>query len=248
MLTTEQQDKIRTHALKEYDWDGRECCGYIYKSGRIKTEINKAAENDLDPTTNFVLSPDRTPTWDKILAVYHSHTNGNNKFTPADARACKTLNIPLILYDVIGNQFKYLDPTGGAPYLGREFCYGLYDCYSLVRDYYANEFDIILDDFERFEVMKDGILDWNLEGWDRFVANYPNQGFIDVDRYGELKHGDILLMQIGGAKSANHVALVTDPIEGIFIHQLYNQPSCQAVYGSPWDTYTIKVLRHQKLC
>jgi proteasome lid subunit RPN8/RPN11 len=248
MLTAEQKEAIRKHALSEYNLDKRECCGYVYKSGMVKTEQNKASENDLDPQTNFVLAPDRTPNLDKVLAIYHSHTNGNNKFSATDARTCKALGIPLILYDVVSNQFKYLDPTGGAQYLGREFCYGVYDCYSLVRDYYANEFGIILDDFERFEVMKDGILDWNLEGWSRFIDNYPSQGFIEVDRYGELKHGDILLMQIGNATSANHVALITDPTEGTFIHQLYNQLSCQCQYGHPWDTYTIKILRHQKLC
>lgn len=247
MLTIEQQNAIKKHALAEYKRDGRECCGYVYKSGMVKTESNKAEENDLDPQTNFILAPDRSPDWDKVLAVYHSHTNGNNNFTPADARACKALDIPFVLYNVIGNNFKYLDPTGGAAYLGREFCYGVYDCYSLVKDYYANEFGIILDDFERFEVMKDGILDWNLEGWDKFIANYPSQNFIEVDRYGELKLGDILLMQIGGAPSANHIALVTDPVESTFIHQLYNQLSCQAQYADPWDTYTIKILRHQKL-
>jgi cell wall-associated NlpC family hydrolase len=246
MLTIEQQNAIKKHALSEYNRDGRECCGYIYKSGMVKTEENKAEENDLDPTTNFVLSPDRTPNFDKVLAIYHSHTNGNSSFTPADARACKEINIPLTLYDVVGNQFKYLDPTGGAAYLGREFCYGVYDCYSLVRDYYANELDIILDDFERFEVKKDGILDWNLEGWDRFIANYASQNFIEVDRYGQMQVGDILLMQIGNATSANHVAIVTDPDQGIFIHQLYNRASCQEVYGHPWDSYTIKILRHAK--
>ena len=244
MLTPEQQSKIRAHALSEYKNSKRECCGYVYKGGTIKTEQNKAEENGLDPATNFVLSPDRTPNWSKVKAIYHSHGNGNSRFTPADVRSCKALNIPFVLYDVVANQFKYIDPTGEAEYLGREFCYGVYDCYSLVRDYYAREFKIVLDDFERYEVMKDGVLDWNLEGWDKFQANYISQNFIEIDRYGEMKIGDILMMQIGNATSANHIALVTDPEQGIFIHQLYNRNSCQELYGHPWDSYTIKILRH----
>ena len=43
--------------------------------------------------------------------------------------------------------FRYADPRGDAPYLGRDWVYGIHDCYSLMRDFYRRELEIVLDDF-----------------------------------------------------------------------------------------------------
>ena len=251
MFTLElvKTDAIINHAKAEYENDKQESCGLILKDGTIQPCDNHAVKYELDPSLHFVLGYRTNPNWNNVAAVYHSHTNGNPKFTPADVRSCKDLGLPFVLYDLVHNQFNIIDPSGDTDYLGRDFCYGIYDCFSLVRDYYLREFNIILDDFDRTEVLRDGVLDWNTQGWDKLMSNYQTQGFIEIDAYtNSLKNGDVLLMQIGNAESANHLGIITDPVNQIFIHQLLNHKSKQEVFGNPWANYTIKFLRHASHC
>lgn len=243
------QSQIIAHATASYELDKQECCGLILKDGTIQVCDNKAADYNLDPSLNFAIGYRTNPNWSQVAAVYHSHTNGNGKFTPADVRSCKELGLPFVLYDVVHNRFSSIDPSGNADYLGRQFCYGVYDCYSLIRDYYRRELGIILDDFDRTELFTNGVLDWNTQGWTKIISNYAGQGFVEVDVYGNnLKVGDLLLMQIGNAESANHLGIFTDAVNQVFMHQLLNHPSKQEVFGHPWDMYTIKYLRHVSHC
>ena len=174
----------------------------------------------------------------EIECIYHSHTNDRDGFSPADIRACKQTNIPWLIYNVHSKNWKYADPRGDQPYVGREWLYGINDCYSLTRDFYRREFGIILDDFERGE---DG--EWSSDHWNMFGENYVEQGFVDIDEPSQ--KGDILLMKIE-AKWPNHFGVFTG--KGIRIcHHFANRRSEETSYGRYWRRYTAKILRHREL-
>ena len=44
----------------------------------------------------------------------------------------------------------YCEPSGfKLPYVGREFVFGVVDCYTLVHDWYAREYGVQLHDYDR---------------------------------------------------------------------------------------------------
>ena len=104
-----------------------------------------------------------------------------------------------------------------------------------MRDFYAREFGIELDDFERG---KDE--EWLSPGWSMFVNNYEGQGFYEIGK--PEKKGDILLMRLQSA-TPNHVGVMAGGVS--FYHHLCNRPSQSSVYGGYWAKVTVKVLRHK---
>lgn len=174
----------------------------------------------------------------EIDCVYHSHTNDRDGFSPADIKSCKQTNLPWLVYNTNSKNWKYADPRGNEPYVGREWVYGIYDCYSLTRDFYRREFGISLDDFERGEDKE-----WLSPNWNMFGENYASQGFVEIES--PCQKGDIVLMKMD-TRWPNHFAILKG--EGVRLyHHLAGRRSEEATYGKYWRQFTAKVLRHREL-
>lgn len=175
-----------------------------------------------------------------IEAIFHSHLGMENYFSKHDIKSCKASNLPWVMYCTGTNSWHEMDPTGNAPYIGRPWLYGMYDCYGLVRDYYAREFGILLDDYERGDEFE-----WKSPEWRMFERNFTGQGFVDIGS-SDLRKGDILLMQLQ-AGFANHVGVVHSPSQNLFYQHLLDRLSEASIYGGYWQKNTIKILRHKEL-
>lgn len=213
-----------------------ECCGFV-----VNGDLVPCKNVHDSPLTNFAISAEdyaRAEGLGVIEAVYHSHVSELNQFSRHDIQACKQLNIPWIIYHLHSGDFHYGDPTGKAPYEGREWIYGLHDCYSLVRDFYLREFQIELDDFYRGEDEE-----WLNSGWSMFTDNYESQGFKEVGRPD--RRGDVLLMQLQ-SDVPNHTGVMIGGGNRFYQH-LSNRLSLSSVYGGYWAKVTVKVLRHKDL-
>lgn len=214
-----------------------ECCGLI-----VNGELFPCANAHSSPATNFAISAESYAEAEEkgqIEAVYHSHLGALESFSRHDVKACKESNVPWIIYHLPTGNFHYGDPTGNAPYEGREWIYGLNDCYALVRDFYAREFNITLDDFERGEDQE-----WVNPGWSMFVNNYEGQGFHEIPSPSQ--KGDIVLMRLN-APEPNHVGVMIGEGGRRFYHHLSDRPSMASIYGGFWAKVTVKVLRHNSL-
>lgn len=211
-----------------------ECCGFI-----VNGELMPCKNIHDSPLDNFAISAEdyaKAEEKGEIEAVYHSHLGELDAFSKHDLKACKQCNIPWVMVHLPTNNFHYIDPTGNAPYEGREWSYGLHDCYALVKDFYAREFGIVLDDFERGEDEE-----WLNPGWSMFVNNYEDQGFYEIGR--PEKKGDILLMRMQ-SPSPNHVGVMSGN-GAVFYQHLSDRLSQASVYGGYWAKVTVKVLRHK---
>jgi len=194
-----------------------------------------------DPESFFTLCPKdyiKATKKGDIQALFHSHAS-LDRFSLHDIKSCKHSNLPWLMYCMATDNWHYADPTGAAPYLGRQWTYGVHDCYGLVRDYYQNEFGIRLDDHERGEEFE-----WEQPGWNVFESNFESQGFFVCN--GKKKKGDVLLMQLQAA-SPNHLGVIADSSTGVFYHHLLGRLSEANVYGGYWEKNTVKVLRHREL-
>jgi proteasome lid subunit RPN8/RPN11 len=213
-----------------------EACGLV-----VNGQVIPCKNAHPSPLTDFaILAQDYARIEKKgiIEAIYHSHPSGPDQFSSADIKACKQSNIPWILFNAESGNFLQADPSGNAPYEGRPWVYGVFDCYAILRDFYKREFNVELDDFERGAEME-----WERDEWRMFERNWAHQGFIEIDK--PEKKGDFLLMQIN-APSPNHAGVISE--DGwSFYHHLIGRQSEKSVYGGYWAKMTTTVLRHRKL-
>ena len=86
-----------------------------------------------------------------------------------------------------------------SKYIGRKFVHGSTDCYSLVRDFYKNEFGIELTDYARVEFW------WN-KGQNLYMDNFRNEGFYLLDDSQAPQVGDLYLIALG-CSVASHAAI-----------------------------------------
>jgi proteasome lid subunit RPN8/RPN11 len=235
ILDPVNQEKIRRIAVKYYEEGTKECCGLILSNNSTKECTNKA----VDPTIDFVIDSKvyaRAENGLGVKAIYHSHTNGNRHFTASDVQLANRTQKPIILYDVIHNQFSAIDPSGDTELTGRDFCYGIYDCFSLVRDYYKQEKGTELPNYPR----SSDELVWDKKEWDWIDSQYELVGFREVK---SPERGDVIAMSIGNnAAGINHLAIYMG--DNTLLHQLAGRKSSIEIWGSPWSEYTIKFLKY----
>lgn len=226
------KNELRSYAHSRPD---EEVCGII-AGGKFFPCSNIHSS----PSENFGISAKDYAKAEKlgIEAIFHSHTEFNNKFSSHDIASCKTINLPWVMYCIGTNSWHEMDPTGNAPYLERPWIYGLYDCYGLVRDYFKREYNIALGDYERGEEFE-----WKSSEWRMFEKNFAAQGFAEVDKP---RQGDVLLMQLQ-ADFPNHVGIIHDPDRNIFYQHLLDRLSEANIYGGYWQKCTAKILRHREL-
>lgn len=231
----QQKQQIRFIATKEYNKGKAECCGLLLKDGDIYPCENQSES----PSEAFVIETRLYASLEKktgVVAIFHSHCNGNPNFSAADVDLVNRTQKPLILYDVTRNEFSAIDPSGRTPLIGRDFVYGVYDCFSLVRDYYSRERGIEIPNYHRSSDQPV----WDKGEWDWIDKEYEQVGFVEVK---QPEIGDVIAMSLGSnALGINHLAVYLG--DDKFIHQLSGRKSNVDVWGSPWSEYTIKFLRY----
>jgi hypothetical protein len=84
-----------------------------------------------------------------------------------------------------------------AKYEGRPFLHGLFDCYTLIRDYYKKEFNIFLPT----NIQRNW--EWWSQGENLYVENAKYHSFEEVT---DIKKHDVLIMKVG-SPVPNHGAI-----------------------------------------
>lgn len=109
---------------------------FIYLCKNISREPNKYFEIS---SKDYVSSSKRG----ELCAIIHSHIkNKQFKFSILDKIISEEHEITSIIYDIHSNSFFEYVPSGYKnTYLNRNFKWGESDCFTLVADYYKQEFD-----------------------------------------------------------------------------------------------------------
>ena len=160
----------------------------------------------------------------EIIAIIHSHPTTSPIPSQADKISCENSNLPWHIVNPKTEQWGYCEPCGyQAPILGRQWVWGITDCWSLVRDWYKEEKNIILRDWERPFTPEDFLKD------PMFEKCALSTGFRELRNDEKLENGDVILMSILG-NGLNHVAIFLD---GDVLHHLTDRLSCIEPY-SQW--------------
>jgi proteasome lid subunit RPN8/RPN11 len=237
------------HAIECYP---QESCGVI--AGGLYRRCRNMAEN---PSEHFVICKEdyiAALEYGDIQAIIHSHPDESAKPSQADLSSCEETALPWAVISVINGEYScahWFEPSGyAAPFIGRNYVWGIHDCLSIVLDYYKRELSIDLGRFDR-----------PCETWDKgseeiYANKLAENGFQKV--IDGPKTGDVILMQIGKSKVANHAAIYIEngilstepdhyPHPQCIVHHRAGECSRRDTYGGYWLEKTVSVWRHKNL-
>jgi proteasome lid subunit RPN8/RPN11 len=207
ILSSHIKKQIKAEYVKERP---KECCGLIVSNKGVLTCV--PAKNDSLEKDFFRVNPRdylQASNLGEIVAVYHSHTNGNQNFSEFDKFNSISHNITYVMYCPENNTLLQFSPSYSEfnTYVGRKFEIGESDCYSLVRSFYEAELKISLGHYYRDQ-------NWRSYLSDLFEKHFEDEGFYEVS---SLNKYDCMLFSNSKNKPCSHISLYLG--NGMILHQ-----------------------------
>ena len=173
----------------------------------------------------FILDPEdyvKADALGEITAIVHSHPVTPPSPSQADKVSCEQSGLKWHIVNPKTETWGYCEPTGyKPPLIGRQWVWGVTDCWSLVRDYYKEQHNIQLLDYQRPTTPQDFL---NNPLFEQYAQR---TGFRELNKDEKLQKGDVLLMSILHP-TLNHVAIfLGDEI----LHHLADRLSTREPYN-----------------
>lgn len=240
------REQINAHAIREFP---REACGLIVELGDGTQQYMPCRNIAVTANEHFALSAEDyadAEDMGTIICVVHSHPNVPARPSQGDKVACEKSKLAWMIVavwkqpgdavPVVADSY-YMEPSGyEAPLVGREFFFGILDCYTLIKDWYKRERGVELPEFERHDNF------WKGGNAVDLYAQYEKAGFYDIGQ-APMEVGDVVLMQIR-APFANHAGIYLG--DNMLLHHLYGHLSKRDPYSrSYYHETTRRVVRYR---
>lgn len=119
--------------------------------------------------------------------------------------------------------------------VGLQFNFGVQDCYTLLQQFYKDNYDLTFPNYARPSEF------WKFD-FDLYRERYLRHGFYPLDCHpSEYQVGDVFLMAVQ-SKIGNHVGILVD--EGKMLHHLWGKLSSADPYRDIWRNTTVGVFRN----
>ena len=225
--------EIEEHFKKEYP---REGCGIvaIVRGKKEWFPCTNIAENDNDFIISHKEYLDVRKRYD-IVAIVHSHVEQSNAPSEHDINSCNALGIPYHIYSYPEMDLNILEPEKNFyPLIGREYKFGVTDCFEALRDWLLQE-GIEIPKREPFEErFFEEQLDYFSE---EYIMNWNHKKIT-----GPPKKDDVLIFQINSV-IPNHCGVYLG--EQIFYHHATGRLSCRENLHPFWMKYLVGIYRYE---
>lgn len=215
-----------------------ECCGYVL-SVFGEEKLFPCRNVHPNPRGDFRVGDDDVAAAyaaGAIVGFYHSHPDGIAYPSPLDRVHCREMDVPFYIFAYPRNEWCEILPDDyELPLLGRTFEFGVVDCFTLMRDYFARTHGILLTNYPR----KDKFWD---RGENLYMDNLEREGFVVVQ--GELKPDDCFLHKIR-SPIANHVSIYRG--NNTILHHACNRLSVEEPLAGIWLKTVFCPIRHKSL-
>ena len=216
-----------------------EACGLIYIH-KGKTKYKPCENISISPKETFIIRPkDYADVADigTIIGVFHSHPNEKPYPSPADKSICEKYKMPWFIYSVCFDEWFDFQPSGyKAPLVGREYVFGIHDCWSLIRDYFET-LNIKLRDWDRPINPKDFCDN------PYFEKCFIDTGFRELKPEENLQVNDCLLFSLNST-GLNHIGVLLK--NQMILHHIEGRLSSRDFYGEWLMKCTGKRIRYVK--
>lgn len=231
------REAIMNHGRLEYP---REACGVVVSGPDGVCYLR--CRNTAEGTDSFKMHTDDIITaasYGTVMVIVHTHPNAGPEFSPQDKRSCKASGIPWLVVSIPDGSTTYMDPkaTPPLPLLGRQFEYGVTDCYSIVQDYFQETHGVSL-------WRPDSDWAWWDKGIDLYTDHYEQAGFVKLESNEQVKPSDVILMCVRSSVP-NHAAVFL--AGDMILHHMPHRLSGRTQYGGYWKSVTHSVYRHRTL-
>ena len=211
------QLEMETYILQQYPF---EACGVVSRDLFVPIEniASSPSECFLMPKGTYIEHEDN------LSAVVHSHTHdsvlGVDPRLPseADMRLAEATGVLQGIYHCTPkgvSQALWFNQKVPPTLIDRDYIPNVFDCYTIVRDYYKLNYDYSLAMLPRTAT-------WSKDSPSLMLENLENQGLTKVRNIGKLVEGDVLVFCIGSSLPT-HVAIYLK--DGEFIHHLNGRKS-----------------------
>lgn len=231
MKTPEQTiiDAAVAHANEEIP---RESCGLVVGGRYIK------CRNIAEHIKDFEIHPDDSADAEdagEIEWVVHSHVTTGARPSLADRDRCEASKRPWLIVTPAG-KFRTLEPCGFvADIYNRDYSYGVHNCATLVRDWFARERGLTFD----FESGRDRW--WMDVSRNDMLEGLQRLGFVRVP-LDALQAGDVLAMALE-SPVPHHLAVWLG--NGQILHHLRGRKSAAEFYHQHWRDRTCSAWRYE---
>tara|TARA_B100000214_G_scaffold251540_1_gene184947 strand:- start:7037 stop:7732 length:696 start_codon:yes stop_codon:yes gene_type:complete len=226
-------DAIKEHFDKEFP---REGCGVISViKGKKKWIPVKNVSTDPD---NFILDSDeyiRLLTTTDIIGIVHNHIGDNSEPSQADIDYCNALGIPYYIFSYPDMHLTVVQPeTNVVDLYGREYKFGVRDCFEAVRDYLFKQ-GLEIPHRAAFEDS------WYTKGLDYFTTEMVKKWKGEPVSLDELKENDVLLFKVNEEVN-DHCGVYLG--NDIFYHHAFNRLSCRENLYPFWYPHLVGAYRY----
>jgi cell wall-associated NlpC family hydrolase len=211
-----------------------EVCALLIEKDN-KLSIFKCQNISPDKQNHAILSPIdyiRASKRGKIVAHFHSQKEKNPSLL--DNINAFNHNIYSIVYSWYFHKFSIVEPKL-KDYLNKDYQIGVNDCYSLVINYFKNELNINIKDYNRDE-------NWYKKEPNPILENFKNQGGVPVS-FGDIRKHDVIVFNISGVPS--HFAIYLG--NNFILYHPYNDKSIINELSDSLKKRIIVILRHKNL-